>query len=371
MIRRTCGVAEGHLRGDVAAQRIVRGRLVRDHVEALAGLRPRRLDLRRVADERDRQGVPGIGRLARHRERLLRGVREPVHVADLVAAPGAGLVHLDRDADALVHRHRQRLGAAHPAQAGGQDHLPAQGPAEVLARQLRERLVRALEDPLGADVDPGPRGHLAVHHQALPLEVPEDVPVRPLAHEVGVGDEHARAPTRSCGRPPPACRTGRGASRRRRGCEARARWRRTRPSCGPRARCRRRRPARPGSRPPPGPGCSSASAARLPAASRGWTGWCRAGLGRGAGQRARRRGLRCSRHGVYDAHMGRRTPVRVRWRAVDGRAPGPGRGMRTVRDAGPPSAAPRTAVPPGRTRIPRPLAPARRRGRRAGRRRRS
>ena len=121
-------------------------------------------------------------------------MREPVHVADLVAPARARLVHLDRDADALVHRHRQRLGAAHPAEARGEHHAPAQRPAEVLAGELRERLVRALEDPLGADVDPGPRGHLAVHHQALPLEIPEDVPGRPLADEVGVGDQHPRRP---------------------------------------------------------------------------------------------------------------------------------------------------------------------------------
>ena len=185
---------ERDLGRDVARQRVVRGGLVRDDVEPLARLRPRRLDLRGVADERDRRGLAGGRRLPRHRQRLLRGVREPVHVADLVAALRAVLVHLDRDADALVHRHRQRLGAAHPAEARGEHHPSAQRPAEVLARELRERLVRALEDPLGADVDPGPRGHLAVHHQALLLELPEDVPGGPLAHEVRVGDQDPRRP---------------------------------------------------------------------------------------------------------------------------------------------------------------------------------
>ena len=45
---------------------------------------------------------------------------QPVDVADVEPPPGAGLVDLDREADAVVHRHGERLGAAHPAEAGGQ-----------------------------------------------------------------------------------------------------------------------------------------------------------------------------------------------------------------------------------------------------------
>ena len=55
-------VVEGDLRGDVAAEGVVGRRLVRDHVELLAGLRPGRLDLRGVADERDRFRLAGRGR---------------------------------------------------------------------------------------------------------------------------------------------------------------------------------------------------------------------------------------------------------------------------------------------------------------------
>ena len=44
-----------------------------------------RLDLRGVADEGDRDGVAGRGRLTGHRERIVRGVGQVVHIADLVA----------------------------------------------------------------------------------------------------------------------------------------------------------------------------------------------------------------------------------------------------------------------------------------------
>ena len=72
--------------------------------------------------------------------------------------------------------------------------VPRSVPPKCWRASLGERLVGALQDPLGPDVDPGAGGHLAVHHQALPLEVAEDVPGRPLADEVRVRDEDARRP---------------------------------------------------------------------------------------------------------------------------------------------------------------------------------
>ena len=52
--------------------------------------------------------------------------------------------------------------------------------------------IRALHDALAADVDPRAGGHLAVHGEARAFEPVELVPVRPVAHQVGVGDEDAR-----------------------------------------------------------------------------------------------------------------------------------------------------------------------------------
>ena len=70
--------------------------------------------------------------------------------------------------------------------------LPGEIAAVVLPAGLDEGLVGALDDALAADVDPGARGHLAVHHQAQAIELVEVLPGRPVRHQVGVGDQHAR-----------------------------------------------------------------------------------------------------------------------------------------------------------------------------------
>ena len=79
-----------------------------------------------------------------------------------------------------------------PPQPAVSTSAAAQRAVELLARDRRERLERALEDPLRADVDPRAGRHLAVHRQALGLEPPERLPVGPVGHEQAVGDQHAR-----------------------------------------------------------------------------------------------------------------------------------------------------------------------------------
>ena len=54
-----------------------------------------------------------------------------------------------------------------------------------------EGLECALQNALCADVDPTAGGHLAVHHEALTVELVKVVPVSPFADEVGVGDDDA------------------------------------------------------------------------------------------------------------------------------------------------------------------------------------
>ena len=71
-------------------------------------------------------------------------------------------------------------------------HRPRRSPPIVPAPHLDEGLVGALHDALRADIDPRARGHLAVHHEPLAIELVEAVPGRPVRHEIRVGDEHAR-----------------------------------------------------------------------------------------------------------------------------------------------------------------------------------
>ena len=77
------------------------------------------------------------------------------------------LAALDREHERAGHHRRQRLRAAHSAEARGQDPLAGEIAAEMLAAHLGEGLVGALHDALAADVDPAAGGHLAVHHEPL------------------------------------------------------------------------------------------------------------------------------------------------------------------------------------------------------------
>ena len=123
-----------------------------------------------------------------------RRVGPHVQVAVLDAALDGARVAVDADRDAVVHGHGERLGAAHAAETGGEGDRPGEGAAELLGGDGGERLVGALEDALGADVDPGTGRHLAVHGQAEGLQAAELLPVGPVADQVGVGDQHARRP---------------------------------------------------------------------------------------------------------------------------------------------------------------------------------
>ena len=66
--------------------------------------------------------------------------------------------------------------------------------AELLVGHRGEGLEGALQDALGADVDPRAGRHLAVHGQAEVLEAAELLPVGPVADQVGVRDQHPRGP---------------------------------------------------------------------------------------------------------------------------------------------------------------------------------
>ena len=174
------------------------GGLVRDGVDLdLAGQVPAQQlghHVRGVALQADRQRPPLGLRGARPGDGVVEVRGDDVEVAVLQPARDAGGVALDADRDAVVHGDGERLGATHAAQPRGQGDGPGERAAEPLAGNSAERLVRALQDPLGADVDPRAGGHLAVHHEALALQLAEVLPRGPIPHEVGVRDQHPRRP---------------------------------------------------------------------------------------------------------------------------------------------------------------------------------
>ena len=182
------------LEGDAGRQvgeRVVGARLVGHDVDRRAAAQQLREHVGAVAEQADRQGPC---RLRRQVQRVVEADRLDVEVAAVDTPRDARLVDVDADRHAAVHRHRERLRAAHPAEPAGQRDRALQRPAEALVGDRRERLVGALEDALGADVDPRAGRHLAVHRQPERVEAPELVPRRPVADEVGVGEQHARRP---------------------------------------------------------------------------------------------------------------------------------------------------------------------------------
>ena len=87
----------------------------------------------------------------------------------------------DGDHRGAGHGRGERLRAAHAAEPGGQDPFALEIAAIMLAADFGEGLVGSLHDALRADIDPGAGRHLAIHHEALAIELVELLPGRPSA----------------------------------------------------------------------------------------------------------------------------------------------------------------------------------------------
>ena len=170
------------------------GRLVGHDVDLDAAAEQFGQHGRAVPCQADRERRPvALGRQAQP-QRVVEVGRDDVHVPVLDPPGQPGRVDVDDERDAVVECHRERLRAAHPAAAAGHRERAGQRPAEPLGGDGGERLVGALEDALGADVDPRPGRHLPVHGQPGLLEAAELGPVGPVADQVRVGDQHPRRP---------------------------------------------------------------------------------------------------------------------------------------------------------------------------------
>ena len=141
--------------------------------------------------------------------------------------------------------------------------FPFEGRPAAFFGQREEGLISALQDALGADIDPRTGGHLAVHHQSTGGKVVEVLLGGPVRHQVGVGDEHARGVR-------VGFENGYGfAGLHQQGLvvlEVHAGspgWRRTLPNCGQPCRVHRKPPVPAAFRPLQGQGCSGSCGKRL------------------------------------------------------------------------------------------------------------
>ena len=168
--------------------------LVGDDVDLDAAAQQLREDDGGVAEDTHRERAALLLGGGHARDGVVQVVGDLIQVAILDALGQARGVDIHHEAHALVHRHGERLRAAHATAAGGQGEGARERAAEALGRDRGEGLVGALQDPLGADVDPRAGRHLAVHREPEVLEAAELRPVGPVPDEIGVGDEHARRP---------------------------------------------------------------------------------------------------------------------------------------------------------------------------------
>ncbi len=178
-------------RRQIAVQRIVRRGLIGHEVGPHAATDELGKNLGGIAQEADRERAALDAAALDQCQSLVQVGRHPVEVAALEPALDPARPALDREQRGPGHGRRQRLGAAHAAEPAGQDPPAGEVAAIVLAAGLDEGLVGALDDPLRADVDPGAGGHLAVHHQALAIELVEFFPSGPVRDQIGVGDQDA------------------------------------------------------------------------------------------------------------------------------------------------------------------------------------
>ena len=176
----------------VAVERIVGAGLVGDHVRAHATAYQFRQDFGSVAQQGDGDGLAFGAVLGDARQGVVEIGGLLVDVTAAQAKIDAGLLAFDVQRAGAGQGGGQRLGAAHAAQACGQHPATSEVAGVVLTTGFDEGFIGALDDALAADVDPATGGHLAVHGQALGIQLVEVLPARPMRHQVGVGDQHAR-----------------------------------------------------------------------------------------------------------------------------------------------------------------------------------
>ena len=169
---------------NVAADGIVRAGLVGEQIGDDAAAGEFGNHVRAISDEAHRCGFARANGVFQDAQRLVEIVHHHVAVTAFHATLDALRVNINSKKRGAVQSRGQRLRAAHPAHAAAGDQLSGKIALKVFSPGRGKRFVRALQNSLGADVDPAPGGHLAVHHQAGAVELVEILPVAPVSNEI-------------------------------------------------------------------------------------------------------------------------------------------------------------------------------------------
>ncbi len=191
-MRSSSASSKRHAVRHISVQRIVRRGLIGQNVRNDAALGEFRNDVGTVADQSNGDIFFLADRILQDAQRLIERRDHEVAVAGLQALLDALRIDVDAEESRASHGCGERLSSAHSAHSAADDQLAGEIAAEMFLACGGEGFECAFHNSLRADVDPGTGGHLAVHHESGALQFVELLPVRPMADEIGIRDEHAR-----------------------------------------------------------------------------------------------------------------------------------------------------------------------------------
>ena len=191
-MRSSSAASQRHAIRHVSIQRIVRRSLIGENVRDHAAIGEFRNDVGAIADQSDGDIFFFADGILQNAQRLIERGDHEIAVAGLQALLDALGIDVNSQKSRAGHGCGQRLSSAHSAHAAADDQLAGEIAAEMFFACGGKSFEGALHDALRADIDPRAGGHLAIHHQAGALQFVELLPVRPMADQVRVGDQHAR-----------------------------------------------------------------------------------------------------------------------------------------------------------------------------------
>ena len=184
---------ERHAIRHIAIQRIVRAGLIRQHIRHDAAPHQFRQHVRAIAHQPNRHRL-ALALAPRQESQAPR----PESTPSDRSIPSSIRFSMRAGSTSMPRKQAPFMVAASgcappmPPMPPETTSLPAQATRRNAFAPRRERLVRALHDSLAADVDPRPRRHLPVHRQPQLAPAVELVPVRPVPHQVRIGDQNPR-----------------------------------------------------------------------------------------------------------------------------------------------------------------------------------